>query len=430
LQKLICKQERKESVMSIIHTGLDVHDDTIRVYACDPDTGSALIDQTIINSEPSVRKHFKKWSTKYELRCCYEASGCGYVLYRWLSALDVECAVVAPSLVPRKPGDQVKTDRRDAIKLAQCHRRGDLTLVRIPTVQEEQDRRVVRHREVVVRRVVRTKNQIQKLLVSLGIKNPFRSSWTDQHLAWVKGLVLPDGDSFVLSELLEMLTFEMARLSAIDKRVLEMAQSELYSSRVSMLRCLRGIEYVSAMVLVTEIVDFSRFPTPRHLMSFLGLTPSESSSGKSRRLGGITKSGNTRCRHIVVEAAGRYRNKPRISDPIKKRQLGQDPAVIAHSWKAQERLHKKYWGIANRNKQKGKATVAVARELVGFIWAIMTGSFTQVQKKQPTGSTKKVPVQGAKLLEVMQVRQALEVLSAADPRVVELAREKQRLTLA
>ena len=208
---------------TIAHAGLDVHDDTIRIYTCDPETGLVLIDQTIINGEASVKKHFKKWSKKYDLRCCYEASGCGYVLHRWLAAIGVSCEVVAPSLVPRKPGDRIKTDRRDAIKLSRSYRSGDLTMVRIPTEEEEQDRRIVRLRDATVRRMVRTKNQIQKLLVCLGIKNPFRSSWSDQHMAWLKGLELPADDSFVLTELLATLEFETSRLVAVDKRVVEMA---------------------------------------------------------------------------------------------------------------------------------------------------------------------------------------------------------------
>jgi hypothetical protein len=155
-------------------------------------------------------------------------------------------------------------------------------------------------------------------------------------------------------------------------------------------------------------------------MSFLGLTPSEASSGKSRRLGGITKCGNVRCRRVVVEAAGHYRNKPSISASLKKRQVGQDPAIIAHSRKSQERLYKKYWGIANRKPEKGKATVAVGRELVGFIWAIMTGNFEQIDRARP--ARKRVSGHGTKVGEALAVRQALEVLSTADPRLVELIR--------
>ena len=414
----------------IAHTGLDVHEATIRVFASDPDTGIILIDQTVLYSESCVKKHFKKWSGKYDLRCCYEASGCGYVLQRWLSSINVSCVVVAPSLVPRRPGDRVKTDRRDAIKLSKSYRSDELTFVRIPTEQEERDRRVVRHRDTMVRRVVRTKNQIQKFLVSLGIKNPFQSSWTEQHRTWLKGLKFSDEDSFVLTELLEQLTFETSRLAAVTERVEEMAKSELYRDRVAKVMCLRGFSYVSAMVLVTEIIDFSRFASPRHLMSFLGLTPSEASSGKSRRLGGITKCGNTRCRHIIVEAAGHYRNKPRISSSLKKRQAGQDDAVIALCWKAQERLYKKYWGVANRKKEKGKATVATGRELVGFIWAIMTGNFTQVEKSRPHSATKPMSVEGAKLQEALQVQQALQIINASDPRLVELMRERLQLSCA
>lgn len=409
----------------IAHTGLDVHDATIRVYASVDGSDDVLLDSTIINDESAVKKHFRKWSQKYDLRCCYEASSCGYVLQRWLNEINVSCVVVAPSLVPRRPGDRVKTDRRDAIKLARSLRNGDLTLVRIPTLSEEQDRRLVRYRGSVVRDIVRTKNQVLKHLGVLGRKNPYKSTWTAQYLLWLKGLELPEPDNFVLSEMLGTLEQQTKRLAQLDKRIIEMASSDLYRERVSQLMCFRGIGYVWAMTLVTEIIDFSRFKTARHFMSFLGIVPSEESSGKRRRQGAITKCGNTRCRHILVEAAGKYRCEPNVSPSLRKRQAGQDDKVIAHSWKAQQRLHKKYRGIAGRRNEKGVAIVAVARELAGFIWAVMTGNFTQVQK-QPAKHAPVTP-QGAKLSQAADVKKALELLRDTDPRLIALM--KQRLSI-
>jgi transposase len=412
--------------MSIVaYAGIDWHEASLRVYAVSEDSGEMVIDSTVLNDKASVTKVFKKWGKSYTLRCCYESGAGGYVLYRWLRDLGIECMVVAASLVPQRGGDQIKTDRRDAINLARNLRKGDLTPVHIPTEDEERARRLVRHRTMLVESIVKTKNQIQKLLLSAGIKKPFPSSWTSQHETWLEGLKLPGVDGEIFASHLAMLKFQRSQMKSMEDQLEIIAASDTYRDRVSRLMCLKGIRLVSAMVLITEIIDFNRFKSPRQLMAYLGLVPTESSSGKRRRQGSITKAGNRRCRHILVESSWSYRNKPKISDDLKKRQKGQSDEVIAHSWKAQKRLYKKYWGITNRSKATGVAAVAVARELVGFLWGLMTGNFARVDNEDSAEVTAKPAAGQAKKLETaLEVEKALKLIQESDPRLIERLQSK------
>jgi transposase len=362
-------------VKSIAFAGLDVHADTIVIEVVAGDADCTLEQGKIRFEQQAIRKYFRRLADRYDLRCCYEASGCGYVLARWLKDWDIQCVIIAPSLIPVRPGDRIKTDRRDARKLARLYKAGELTEVHMPTEEEEAVRSLVRCRETIVKEVVQSKNYVLKFIRLRGLSfREGKSNWTQKHWAWLKSLAFEGADAEVFAEYLALLEYKLGRLATLDHRLEETARSDRYREAVGKLCCLRGIGVQSAMVLIAETIDFKRFGNPRCLMGYYGLVPSEESSGSRRRLGGITKAGNSRCRRILIEAAWKYQYKPGLGDTLKERQLGQPPGVVAHSWKAQHRLHKKFWRIAMR-KERQKAVVAVARELAGFAWAIMVNRF-------------------------------------------------------
>lgn len=315
---------------SIAYVGIDVHKDSVSIVMLPKEGNNPILERRLENDSLKVKKFFVKWSESHEMRCCYEASGCGYVLHRWLKDIGVACEVVAPSLIPRRPGDNVKTDRRDALKLARLYR-------------------------------------------ARGFIYRDGSHWTDKHWRWLRGLKFEGPDGVVWSEYTSLLEYKLSRLEELDRQIEAIAFSDAYKEAVGLLRCFRGIDVQTAMVLLSEVQDFRRFGSPGKLMSFFGLAPGQDSSGESSRNCGITKSGNSRCRRVLLEGAWHYRQGPALSAALKKRQAGQPAEAIAHSWKAQHRLHKKFWKLAYRMDRR-KAAVAVARELVGFIWAVMVSS--------------------------------------------------------
>lgn len=362
---------------SIAYVGIDSHEETLTVCVLG-ESGSEPISRFTVANEPSeIRRAFTRLHSQYDLRCCYEASCGGYVLQRQLKGMGIACDVIAPSMVPKCPGDRVKTDRRDARKLAGQYRNGDLKVVHPPSIQEESARRVTRLREQMVRDVVQSKNELNLFLNGIGRRFPGKRKWTLAHWKWLGEQGFDEPDQYVFTELIAMVKFKVSRLKEVDRQVAELAGSPIYREPVAKLCCLRGVGLVTAMTLITEIIDFKRFPSPRSLMVYLGLVPSESSSGKTKRKGSITKAGNAHCRRVLVEAAWKYRCKPSICKALKDRQEGQPATVVAHSWKAQLRLNKKFKSVASR-KPRPVAAVATARELVGFIWSIMTAPVAAV----------------------------------------------------
>jgi transposase len=378
---------------SIAYVGVDAHLSTLSVCGLLIGSQSPVLQTKLVNSRSTVKKCFAKLADKYELRVCYEASSCGFVLQRWLADMSIDCVVIAPSLVAKKPGDRVKTDRRDAALLARELRSGNLTAIRIPTPEEEADRGLVRLRGSLCRDVVKSKNQVLKFLASRGCyyrehaspkstgkKQAKPSHWTQKHWSWLNALTFTGSDRIVWDQMIGLLKEKIARIGAMDKHIAELAQSDRYRIEVGKLCCLRGVATLTAMVLLTEIGDFARFGSARQLMCYLGLIPSEHSSGDTRRQGAITKAGNTRSRHVLVEAAWKYRSKPATSAVLRKRQEGQPQEVVAHASKAQHRLHAKFWSVAD--KDLCKAAVATARELAGFVWALMTGNCASPSEKR------------------------------------------------
>jgi transposase len=305
------------------------------------------------------------------VRACYEAGSCGYEVYRQLAAMGIACDIIAPGLIPVRVGDRVKTDRRDAEKLARLLRAGELTSIRVPTETEEALRDLIRCREDAREDVLRQRHHVLKFLLRHGRSFHETKHWTLAHWKWLRAQRFDQPlAQTVFTEYLSTLEKTLARLTVLDQAIAREAEKEPYKALVGRLRSLRGIDTLSAMALIAEICDFARFEHPRELMAYLGLVPSERSSGGKKRRGSITKTGNAHARRIFVEASWHYRHAPARSATMKARWEGQPQAVVDHAFKAQERLHRRYVRLTSRGKPSQLAVVAVARELCGFVWAV------------------------------------------------------------
>jgi transposase len=308
------------------------------------------------------------------VKACYEAGVSGYDLYRRLAALGVACDVIAPALTPRRPGQRVKTDRRDAAKLVRLFRAGELTAIHVPDETEEAGRDLVRCRDDIRRDVLRWRHRVLKLLARHGRVYMAGKNWSQAHWRWIRSQQF---DQPPLQRAFEASLFALeqalARQAELDKEVEALATTEPYREPVGWLRCFRGLDTLSAVILLAEVVDFARFRRPRELMAYRGLVPSEYSSGDSQRRGALTKAGNSHARRVLVEAAWHYRHRPTVGRALALRSEGQPPAVVAQAWRAQQRLHRRYRHLVGHGKRSPFAVAAVARELVGFIWAAMAG---------------------------------------------------------
>jgi transposase len=358
-----------------MRAALDVHKRTI-VCASQPDDPRAgeLRVQEIPNSERAVRGLVRRLGGPGGLVACYEAGPCGYELFRLLRELGVACDIVAPALTPVAPGARVKTDRRDAKRLLVLHRAGALTFVAVPTPAQEGLRDLVRCRDdlVCARRAAR--HRVAKQLLRHGhIFVDGKKSWTKRHIAWVRRQRLADPlAQSALEHMLAHLDGVDAQIAALDHQLDEIAGREPWSDPVRWLCCFRGITTVTALGLLAELGDLRRFGSARELMSFLGLTPSEYSSGEQRHRGHITKTGPRHARRLLIEAAWHYQHPPRVSARIAAIQPHVPPDVAERALSAQVRLHRRHRSLTGRGKRSTVANVAVARELAGFIWAAMT----------------------------------------------------------
>jgi transposase len=355
--------------------GMDVHAETIAVAVAEPD-GEVRSLGTIANREDSIRKFIKKLGSPEHLRACYEAGPTGFVLYWQLTQLGVDCTVVAPSLVPKKPGDRVKTDRRDALKLAHCHRNGDLTAVWVPDEASEALRDLVRQREAAKQDQLRARHRLTKFLLRTGQRPPLGlKAWTERYMRWLAQVRYAQPAQEVtrldcMNEF-EHMSVRVARLEAAILEVIKQAPQAM-QELIRGLQALRGVAHISAVTLAAELGNdiSSRFQTARKLMGYSGAFPSENSSGKRIRKGAITKCGNAHLRRIVVESAWSYRHLPRVGEKLRKRHEGIPAEILEIAWKAQHRLHKRYRKLTLAGKDLRKVMTAVARELLGFIWAI------------------------------------------------------------
>lgn len=363
------------SAPTIIYLGLDVHKDSVTIAVLPAGAAAPTRIDKYPNDFTKLRRVFERHAKDGELRACYEASGAGYVLQRAMHGWGYHCDVIAPSLIPTKPGVQRKHDKYDAGQLARLYRAGELTVIRIPSEAEERVRDLVRCRETLQREVVKSRHYILKFLARRGFIYRGGVNWRPAHYTWLRQLIgvtspLASEDRIVFGEYFTLLEYKLSRREALDQHIEEIALRPAYAPAVAALQCFRGLQVHGAMVLATELVDWRRFASPRQLMAYLGFVPRENSSGPRERRGSITKAGNAHCRHVLVQAAWAYRLHPKIGPALTVRQRGQSPSVILHAWKAQQRLYTMYHRISLRRGPQ-IAVVAVARELVGYLWAVM-----------------------------------------------------------
>lgn len=363
------------AAVAIIYLGLDVHKDSVTVAVLPADASTPTRIDKYPNDFAKLRRVFERLANAGELRACYEASGAGYVLQRAMVGWGYHCDVIAPSLIPIKPGVQRKYDKYDAAQLARLYRAGELTAIRIPSEAEERVRDVVRCRETLQREIVKSRHYILKFLARRGFVYRGGLRWRPAHYTWLRQLTgttspLAPEDRLVFGEYFALLEYKLSRREVLDHHIAELALTPAYAPAVATLQCFRGLQVHGAMVLATELVDWRRFASPRQLMAYLGFVPREHSSGPRERRGSITKAGNAHCRHVLVQAAWAYRLHPKVGPALVLRQRGQSPTVTRHAWKAQQRLYAMYHRLSLRRGPQ-IAVVAVARELVGYLWAVM-----------------------------------------------------------
>ncbi len=355
------------------YVGLDVHKDSITIAIADEGRdGNVRVYGKIHNDLEQIDKVMRKLiSTNSELHCVYEAGPCGYPIYRHLTSQGIDCVVVAPALIPKKAGDRVKNDRRDATNLATLHRSGDLTPVYVPDQIDEAIRDLVRTRKDIVTARQKIKQQINAFVLRQGLSYSGKSKWSKAHLNWLTSLKMPHPvQQIALTEYLDALENHEIRLKRIEKTIVGSCQTWRLLPVVKALQALRGISMLSAVIVVAELGDLTRFDKPTQLMAFLGLVPSEHSSGPSVKRGAITKTGNSHARRALIESAQAYRMPARKSKAIRKRQEGLPEEVLEIAWNAQVRLCGRYHSLVARGKSHNLTVTAIARELAGFIWAI------------------------------------------------------------
>lgn len=353
------------------HVGLDVHSERIVIATLQGQAREPEV-RDIPNDPKVIRRTFRRLARQaYELRCCYEAGPCGFELHRLLTAMGMTCEVVAPSLIPVRSGDRVKTDQRDASKLARLFRAGELTTITVPSVEQEAVRDLVRAREDVRKDLTAARHRLGKFLIRHG-RVFHGGKWTQRFWVWLRTLEFErECERLTLEHYVQEVEHFAARRADLDREIERIARTEPYAESVAKLTCLRGISTLSAMALIAEIGDFRRFEGPRPLMAFVGLVPREYSSGGREKRGGITKTGNSHVRRILVEAAWSYRHRPAMGPRVKQALRDQPPAVVEYARKAQTRLHRRYSRLVGRGKKSQVAVTAVARELCGFVWGLM-----------------------------------------------------------
>lgn len=364
-------------MQGITFVGLDVHKAWIQVAVLLPGQERPL-EWRVANEPKPIRGMLQRISREAaggEVRYCYEAGPCGYALQRQITSWsEASCMLVAPSLIPAKPGARVKTDRRDARKLAMLLRAGLLTEVQPLSQADEAARDLSRAREDLREDRMRARHRLSKYLLRRGVTfTPGKRAWTSTHRLWLESLRFDDPfEKVVVSDYLLAIDHCEQRLLALLAHLERLAQDPRYVAVVAALRCFRSIDTVTAVGLAVELHNFERFTSPRRLMGFVGLVPSEHSSGDTRRQGSITKTGNSHVRRLLIEAAWNYRHRPHVGSALRRRREGQSPKLIALADRAMLRLHRRYYSMTLRGVSPQKAVVAMARELTGFIWAALS----------------------------------------------------------
>ncbi len=357
---------------TITYAAMDTHKKMHTVTWLDPQTGETEIFE-VPNNAKAIKKMVKRLQRKAPSRIqfCYEAGVCGFELKRQIEALDSDCMVIAPSLVPRKPGDRIKTDRRDARKLLGQLVAGQLTEVYAPSPEQEAAREITRCRDAAKDDLTKMRHQLVKFLTRHGYIYTQGDHWTQKHRQWLGALKLdyPDLRTIFDSYLMELEHREQ-RVATLTKEVEALAERPEYKEIVGLVCCFHGIKTLTAMTLVAEVFEFGRFASPRKLMAYLGVVPLQDSSGDTHRSGPITKAGNKRARRAMIQTSWHYRHGPRVSKLLKKRRDGQPQWAIDIADRAMQRLCKRYRRLIARGKPSQKAVVAIARELAGFLWAL------------------------------------------------------------
>lgn len=355
------------------YVGLDVHKDTVAVSIADSDGGKPRYYGEIPHTQKAIDKLVQKLSPGGEvLAFCYEAGPCGYGLYRQITAMGHDCIVVAPSLIPVKAGDRVKTDRRDSESLARLHRANELTTVWVPDSEQEAMRDLTRAREDMKHLERQSRQRLSAFLLRHG-KNydAGKSKWTQAYFRWLEALKFDQPiQQIVFQEYIDSVKQEQKRVKGLENEMEKALEGWSLTPVVEALMALRGLKLITAMTVMAELGDITRFDSPRQLMAYLGLVPSEYSSGKSTRRGGITKTGNGHVRKVLTESAWCYRFPARKTAHLQRRAELTSEAVQAIAWKAQKRLCGRYQHLMDRGLLKVKVCTAIARELTGFIWAI------------------------------------------------------------
>jgi transposase len=328
----------------------------------------------LTSESPTILRFVERLRGDGPVQCCYEAGPCGFELQRALVSRQIPCDVIAPALIPRRPGDRIKTDRRDAGQLAILYRADALTAIHIPSEQEEAARDLLRCREDIRADLLRARHRLSKFLLRHGRRfTGTKKAWSQPHRVWLRAQTWPiPALEHTHDAYLRTVDEALARLGTVEQDLRALLELEPLRPRVERLRCFRGISDLTALTIAAELGDARRFPTAPSTMAYVGLVPSEHSSGAKRARGGITKTGNAHLRRVLVEAAWHYRHRPFVGAALRRRQHGAPEAVIAHAWAAQQRLYRRYHRFAARGKPSQQIITAVARELTGFVWAALT----------------------------------------------------------
>ena len=360
---------------SIIFIGLDTHKSFIQVTVLQEHRGANPLHLGRIKSNKSALiKLAKQLQSKYPkatLHFVYEAEPCGYWTYRLMTSLGHCCYVVAPSLIPKKPGDRVKTDKRDAAKLAKLLKAEELTPIYVPEAEDEAILDLSRARETAMKDLKDVKFQLKGFLLRNNIQATVNDNWSKKHLRWLTDLILPHhSQQIVLQEMIITINERIQRLQRLDNELLHQVKNWRYYPVVKAIQAMRGVRLLVALGTIAELGDLRRFDHPRKLMAYLGLVPTENSSGGKTRRGSLTKCGNSRARRLLVEGAHTYKHKANISVEIQLRQEGLPKEIVVIAWQAQQRLCRRYQRLLQKGKHRNVVVVAIAREMIAYIWAI------------------------------------------------------------
>ena len=374
------------------YIGLDVHKETIAIaHACGANREDAVYHGQCGGSLPSAENALRKLAKKLgiefrDLKVCYEAGPTGFVLARRLIVLGLDCVLMSPSKTERKPNEKIKTDKRDACKIAKLFRNGDITSVRIPPALDEAVRDVCRARTDATDDLSRAKQRLGAFLLRNGYNYSGGSKWSAAHMRYLRELVMPhDAHKVVLEEYMQAIDTGIERVARLVDKMKQLLDGWEWEPVVRALMACKGFQEVAAMTVISELGDLRRFKHPRALMAFLGLVPGEETSGAKRRQRGITKCGNSHCRWMLVECAQHFRKAPKIGAALTTRQEGQGKAVKELSWRMQNRLHKRYVKLKARGVNENKTIVAIARELAAFIWELQVKTNLPMPVATPTG---------------------------------------------